>query len=192
MPSPASWERIGLPRLRFCQDRSTTNTTLLLGAADAGAVQRLCETLPRVARRVDPETATRIRELNLKGVYFQKEFERFYPNNDLAAQVLGYVGMDDSGLGGIERKFDDEMHGTPGHVLTAIDAKRHAYGSEESQPMPGENLMLSIDANIQYIAERALDAQMEKMKAAHGTVVAQDPHAGQILALAISPRFNPD
>jgi cell division protein FtsI (penicillin-binding protein 3) len=145
-----------------------------------------------VARKVDAETATRIRELNLKGVYFQKEFKRFYPNNDLAAQVLGYVGTDDSGLGGIEREFDDEMHGTPGHVLTAIDAKRHVYGSEESQPMPGENLVLSIDANIQYIAERALDAQMEKMKAAHGTVVVQDPHSGQILALAISPRFNPN
>ncbi|HEY2038744.1 MAG TPA: penicillin-binding protein 2, partial [Edaphobacter sp.] len=145
-----------------------------------------------VARRVDAETATRVRELNLKGVYFQKEFKRFYPNNDLAAQVLGYVGTDDTGLGGIERKFDDEMHGTPGHVLTAIDAKRHAYGSEESQPMPGENLVLSIDSNIQYIAERALDAQMAKMKAAHGTVVVQDPHTGQILALAISPRFNPN
>ncbi|WP_035347876.1 penicillin-binding protein [Edaphobacter aggregans] len=145
-----------------------------------------------VARKVDVETATRIRELNLKGVYFQKEFKRFYPNNDLAAQVLGYVGTDDTGLGGIEREFDEEMHGTPGHVLTAIDAKRHVYGSEESQPMPGENLVLSIDANIQYIAERALDAQMEKMKAAHGTVVVQDPHTGQILALAIAPRFNPN
>ena len=81
---------------------------------------------------------------------------------------------------------------TPGHMLTAVDAKRHVLGSEESQPMPGENLVLSIDANIQYMAERALDAQMEKMKAAHGTVVVQDPHTGQILALAISPRFNPN
>jgi cell division protein FtsI (penicillin-binding protein 3) len=145
-----------------------------------------------VARRLDAETTTRVRELNLKGVYFQKEFKRFYPNNDLAAQVLGYVGTDDTGLGGLERQFDDEMHGTPGHVLTALDAKRHVLGSEESQPMPGENLVLSIDANIQYIAERALDAQMEKMKAAHGTVVVQDPHTGQILALAIAPRFNPN
>ena len=145
-----------------------------------------------VARRLDAETATRVRELNLKGVYFQKEFKRFYPNNDLAAQVLGYVGTDDTGLGGLEREFDDDMHGTPGHVLTALDAKRHVYGSEESQPMPGENLVLTIDANIQYMAERALDAQMEKMKAAHGTVVVQDPHTGQILALAISPRFNPN
>jgi cell division protein FtsI (penicillin-binding protein 3) len=145
-----------------------------------------------VARRVDADTANRVRELNLKGVYFQKEFKRFYPNNDLAAQVLGYVGTDDTGLGGLEQRFDDDMHGTPGHVLTALDAKRHVLGSEESEPMAGENLVLSIDANIQYMAERALDAQMEKMKAAHGTVVVQDPHTGQILALAISPRFNPN
>jgi cell division protein FtsI (penicillin-binding protein 3) len=133
-----------------------------------------------------------VRELNLKGVYFQKEFKRFYPNNDLAAQVLGYVGTDDAGLGGLEQKFDEEMHGEPGHMLTAVDARRHVLGSEESQPMPGENLVLSIDANIQYMAERALDAQVDKVKALHGTVVVQDPHTGQILALAVSPRFNPN
>jgi cell division protein FtsI (penicillin-binding protein 3) len=145
-----------------------------------------------VARKVDPSIADRLRELNLKGVYFQKEFKRFYPNNDLAAQVLGYVGTDDIGLGGLERQFDEDMHGEPGHMLTALDAKRHVLGSEASQPMPGENLVLSIDANIQYMAERALDAQVEKVKALHGTVVVQDPHTGQVLALAVSPRFNPN
>ncbi len=145
-----------------------------------------------VARRLDPDTATRVRELNLKGVYLQKEFKRFYPNNDLAAQVLGYVGTDDIGLGGLERQFDDDMHGAPGHMVIGVDAKRQALTSEESQPMAGENLVLSIDANIQYMAERALDAQMEKVKALHGTVVVQDPHTGQILALAVSPRFNPN
>jgi len=145
-----------------------------------------------VARRLDPDTATRVRELNLRGVYFQKEFKRFYPNNDLAAQVLGYVGTDDTGLGGLERRFDDDMHGEPGHMLTQLDAKRHVLGSEENQPQPGENLVLTIDANIQYMAEQALDAQMQKVKALHGTVVVQDPHTGQILALAIAPRFNPN
>ncbi len=145
-----------------------------------------------VARRIDAATAARVRELNLKGIYFQKEFKRFYPNNDLAAHVLGYVGTDDLGLGGLEQKFEDEMHGAPGHMLTAVDAKRRVLGSEESQPMPGENLVLSIDANIQYMAERALDAQVDKVKALHGTVVVQDPHTGQILALAVSPRFNPN
>jgi cell division protein FtsI (penicillin-binding protein 3) len=145
-----------------------------------------------VARKLDPDTANRVRELNLKGIYLQKEFKRFYPNGGLAAHVLGYVGTDDNGLGGLERNFDDELHGTPGHVLTAVDAKRHRMGSEETDPMPGENLVLSIDSNIQYMAERALDAQMEKVKAAHGTIVVQDPHTGQILALAVSPRFNPN
>ncbi|HEY5055961.1 MAG TPA: penicillin-binding protein [Acidobacteriaceae bacterium] len=145
-----------------------------------------------VARRVDAATAQRVRELNLKGVGFQKEFKRFYPDGDLAAQVLGYVGTDDNGLGGLEQQFDDEMHGEPGHMLTAVDAKRHVMGSVKSEPMPGEDLVLSIDANIQYMAERALDAQVAKMKALHGTVVVQDPHTGQILALAVSPRFNPN
>ncbi len=145
-----------------------------------------------VARKVDAETANRVREMNLHGVYLQKEFKRFYPNNDLGAQMLGYVGTDDAGLGGLERQFDEDMHGEPGHVLTAVDAKRHALGSVESEPQPGENLVLTIDANIQYMAEQALDAQMDKVKAAHGTVVVQDPHTGQILALAVSPRFNPN
>lgn len=145
-----------------------------------------------VARKLSPEAIQRVRELNLKGVYFQKEFKRFYPNGDLNAQVLGYVGLDDTGLGGLEREFEEDLHGTPGRVLTAVDAKRHALDSEEREPLPGQNLVLSIDANIQYIAERALDKQMEKMKADHGTVVVQDPHTGQILALAISPRYNPN
>ena len=145
-----------------------------------------------VARRVDADTAQRITELNLKGVYLQKEFKRFYPNGDLAAHTLGYVGTDDTGLGGLEREFDDDLHGAPGHVLTAVDARHHVLGSEESQPLPGENLVLSIDSNIQYMAERALDAQVQKVKAAHGTIVVQDPYTGHILALAVSPRFNPN
>ncbi|WP_419806223.1 penicillin-binding transpeptidase domain-containing protein [Terriglobus sp.] len=145
-----------------------------------------------IARKLNPEQVQRIRELNLKGVYLQKEYKRFYPNTDLASQTLGYVGLDDTGLGGLEQEFEDELHGAPGHVLTAVDAKRHALGSEEREPLPGENLVLTLDANIQHMAEQALDRQMEKFKAAHGTVVVQDPHTGQILALAIAPRYNPN
>ncbi len=145
-----------------------------------------------VARKLDPVIAARVRELNLKGVYLTDEDKRFYPNGNLAAHVLGYVGTEDTGLGGLELNFDSELHGTPGHRLTAVDAKHHVMGSDEQQPMAGENLVLSIDANIQYIAERALDAQVAKVKARHGTIVVQDPHTGQILALAVSPRFNPN
>jgi cell division protein FtsI (penicillin-binding protein 3) len=145
-----------------------------------------------VARKLDPAMIARVKALNLKGVYFQKEFKRYYPNTQLAAQVLGYVGTDDTGLGGIERKFDHDLHGVPGRMLTALDARRHVLGSEEREPDPGENLVLTIDENIQFMAERALDAALVRTHALNGTVVVQDPQTGQILALAIRPTFNPN
>jgi cell division protein FtsI (penicillin-binding protein 3) len=145
-----------------------------------------------VARKVDADVAARVRGLNLKGVYFQKEFKRYYPDNDLAAQVLGYVSLDDNGLGGIEHRFDSELHGTAGQMLTAVDAHRNSYGSVEKEPTPGENMVLTLDSKIQFMAEQALDHAMERTKALNGTVVVQDPHTGQILALAIRPTFNPN
>lgn len=145
-----------------------------------------------VARKQPPAVIAKVQALHLKGIYFQKEFKRFYPDQQLAAQMLGYVGMDDNGLAGIEEERDKELHGTPGRMLTAIDARRHVLDSEERDPLPGENLVLTIDANIQFMAEQALDRNMERTDAANGTVVVQDPHTGQILALAIRPTFNPN
>ncbi|MGB9145074.1 MAG: penicillin-binding protein [Acidobacteriaceae bacterium] len=145
-----------------------------------------------VARKQPPAVIARVKALNLKGIYLQSEFKRFYPDQTLAAQVLGYVGMDDDGLAGVEEQEDHELHGTPGRMLTAVDAKRHVLNSEERDPKPGENLVLTIDANIQFMAEQALEHNMERTGAEHGTVVVQDPHTGQILALAIRPTFNPN
>jgi cell division protein FtsI (penicillin-binding protein 3) len=145
-----------------------------------------------VARKQDHELINKVKALNLKGVYVQKEFKRFYPDNQMASEVLGYVGLDDNGLGGLEQNFDDNLHGTPGRMLTALDARRHVLGSEESEPLPGENLVLTLDANIQFMAEQALERNMERTKAINGTIVVQDPHTGQILALAIRPTFNPN
>jgi cell division protein FtsI (penicillin-binding protein 3) len=145
-----------------------------------------------VARKLAPAEVARVKALNLKGVYFQKEFKRFYPNSQLAAQVLGYVGTDDNGLGGMERKFDRDLHGVPGRMLTALDARRHVLDSQERDPDPGQNLVLTIDENIQFMAERALDSALERTHALNGTVVVQDPYTGQILALAVRPTFNPN
>jgi cell division protein FtsI (penicillin-binding protein 3) len=145
-----------------------------------------------IARKLDPAEIARVKALNLKGVYFQKEFKRFYPNSQLAAQVLGYVGTDDNGLGGMERKFDRDLHGVPGRMLTALDARRHVLDSQEREPDPGQNLVLTIDENIQFMAERALDSALQRTHALNGTVVVQDPYTGQILALAIRPTFNPN
>lgn len=145
-----------------------------------------------IARKQDPATIAKVKALNLKGVYTTREFKRFYPNNQIAAQVLGYVGIDDNGLGGLEEKFDEDLHGTPGQMDTNVDAKRHRLASVEREPLPGESLVLTLDENIQYMAERALEHNMQRTHAKSGTVVVQDPHTGQILALAVSPSFNPN
>ncbi|MBZ5596927.1 MAG: PASTA domain-containing protein [Acidobacteriia bacterium] len=145
-----------------------------------------------VARKPDAETADRIRALNLRGIYFQKESKRFYPKRDLAAQVLGYVGMDDEGLSGIEREYDDQLRGKPGRLLISVDARKKWFGSVEKQPEPGENVVLTVDQQIQYIAERELKAAMQQTHAESGTVIVENPHTGEILALANWPTFNPN
>lgn len=145
-----------------------------------------------IARKQSKAVVSQVKALKLKGIYFQKEFKRFYPDNDMLAQVLGYVGIDDNGLGGLEEEFNKELRGEPGRMLTAVDARRHVLGSTERDPMPGENLVLTIDQNIQFMAEQALEENMKRTHALHGTVIVQDPHTGQILAMAMRPTFNPN
>ncbi len=145
-----------------------------------------------VARKADAETAERIKALNLKGIYFQKESKRFYPKRELAAHVLGYVGMDDEGLSGIEREYDDQLRGKPGRMLIQVDARRKNFNRLEKQPDPGQNVVLTIDENIQYIAERELDAAMKETRARAGTVIVANPRTGEVLALANRPTFNPN
>jgi cell division protein FtsI (penicillin-binding protein 3) len=145
-----------------------------------------------LARKPDPEISARIRSLNLRGVSFQKESKRYYPKSELAAQVLGYVGMDDAGLSGIEREYEDQLHGRPGQMLISVDARKQWFGSVEKQPEPGQNIVLTIDEKIQYIAERELETAMQQTHAIAGTVVVENPHTGEILALANRPTFNPN
>src|SRR4051812_9133634 len=143
-----------------------------------------------IARKLDNDTAARIRDLNLKGIYFEKESKRFYPKRELAAQAIGFVGLDDEGLGGLERSLNSPMRGKPGQMLISLDARRHWFGRVEKQPDPGENVVLTIDEKIQYIAERELDAAMQRTHAAAATVIVQNPKTGEILALANRPTFD--
>jgi cell division protein FtsI (penicillin-binding protein 3) len=133
-----------------------------------------------------------VRALNLKGIYFQKESKRFYPKGELAAQVLGYVGLDDDGLGGVEREFQSKLTGKPGKMLITMDNKRRWLGRVEKQPDPGENVVLTIDEKIQYIVERELERAIDETHAEAGTVIVQNPHTGEVLALANWPTFNPN
>jgi cell division protein FtsI (penicillin-binding protein 3) len=145
-----------------------------------------------VARKADDETIERIKSLNLQGIHFQKEPKRFYPARELAAQVLGSVGMEDTGQSGIEHAFDEELSGRPGKMFISVDARRQWFSDIETQPEPGENIVLTIDKNIQYIAEKELDQAIHDTQAIAGTVIVENPHTGEILALANRPTFNPN
>jgi cell division protein FtsI (penicillin-binding protein 3) len=145
-----------------------------------------------VARKADAELIERIRSLNLQGIHFQKEAKRFYPKRELAAQVLGYVGTDDQGLSGLERQFNQQLQGKPGKLMISVDARKRWFASVEKEPEAGNSLVLTIDQNIQYIAERELERGMEETHAIAGTVIVENPHSGEILALTNRPTFNPN
>lgn len=145
-----------------------------------------------VKRKITNQQSARIRDLNLQGIYFQKEMKRFYPDGDLASTVLGYVGMDDNGLGGVEYQYNKQIRGLPGRVLLSTDARHRSFRSTDWRGKAGKNVVLTIDEDIQYIAEKALEQTVQKFHAAGGTVIVQNPHTGDILAMANEPTFNPN
>jgi cell division protein FtsI (penicillin-binding protein 3) len=145
-----------------------------------------------VQRHVSVNAARRIRELDLQGIGLVKENRRFYPNKELAAHLIGYVGIDNQGLHGLEASYDDEVSGRPGKVLFQRDARNRAFSRVERPPTAGVTLELTIDKYIQHIAERELRAAVLEHDGAGGSVVILDPATGEILALANEPTFNPN
>jgi cell division protein FtsI (penicillin-binding protein 3) len=145
-----------------------------------------------VKRKVTPQEANRTRDLNLKGIYFQRETKRFYPKGDLAAHIVGYVGLDDKGLGGLEYGMDSIIQGLPGRVLLGTDARGQSFQSIERPGKPGKSVVLTLDEKIQYVAEKALAEGVEKWKAAGGVAIVQNPNTGEILAVASQPTYDPN
>ncbi len=146
-----------------------------------------------VARKVSPDEERRVRALDIKGIGFFKESRRFYPKRELLAHVLGYVGLDDVGLAGLESAYDLPIRGRAGRVLIQRDARRQALTSYvEREPTPGIALELTIDQYLQNIAERVLQDGVREYGAAGGSIVIMDPASGEILALANAPTFNPN
>jgi cell division protein FtsI (penicillin-binding protein 3) len=145
-----------------------------------------------VRRKAAPDQARRVAALNLQGVGFRKEDRRFYPHKELAAHLLGYVGTDNTGLGGIERAYDRLISGEPGTLLVQVDAHRRIFSRDSRPPTTGSSLELTIDRYVQHVAERELRAGVLSSGAAGGSVVVIDPLTGEILALANYPTFNPN
>ncbi len=153
---------------------------------------REAHTPVRLAKKLSPETVQRIQDMNLRGVFFQKENRRVYPQHELAAHVLGYVDVDEKGNGGIEYSLDKQIRGRPGKMMVMADGRRRWYDRTESAADPGASVVLTIDQTIQYIAEKELERAIEETHANNGTVVVQDPNTGQLLAVAVRPTFDPN
>ncbi|HEX3185611.1 MAG TPA: penicillin-binding protein [Pyrinomonadaceae bacterium] len=145
-----------------------------------------------VARRLEATQAEQVTSLGLPGLHSELEPKRYYPNGQLAAHVLGYVGLDGKGLGGVEQFYNSKISGESGRLFLERDAKGDAYESYEIASKPGQTVVLTIDQAIQYQAEQALNAAIQRSRAKSGTVIVLDPKSGEILALANAPTFDPN
>ena len=145
-----------------------------------------------IARRIAPDQAQMLENMDLAGVHTRKEPKRFYPNGSLAANVLGYVGLDGNGLAGIEQVYNQKIIGEPGKLFIEKDSRGRAYESTEIPGRPGQTVILTIDQSFQYQAEVALTTAIQESRAKAGTAIVLDPHSGEILALANSPTFDPN
>jgi cell division protein FtsI (penicillin-binding protein 3) len=152
-------------------------------------------TFTYLARGVDQAVAASLEAKHLAGIGFLTESRRAYPSGDLASQVLGVVGVDGSGLGGLELWYQKALSGTPGRAVVEADPSgtlipQGTYASE--QPVAGDGLVLTIDSQIEYEAQNALAAAVHANQAKGGTVIVIDPSTGEILAMTTYPSFDPN
>ncbi|NVN90889.1 MAG: transpeptidase family protein [Desulfuromonadales bacterium] len=148
-----------------------------------------------LARRIPPEKAVRVRNLKLRGIGFAPETKRFYPNSEVAAHVIGFTGLDPAGLDGVELKYDSVILGNTGYLVTERDALGRDIAPKAElvkSSSPGKNIVLTLDKNIQYIAERELSKAVIASGAKNGMVLVMEPDTGKVLAMANYPTFNPN
>jgi cell division protein FtsI (penicillin-binding protein 3) len=146
-----------------------------------------------VERKVSPAMAKYIKELKIPGIHLRKESKRFYPSGEISAHVVGFTNVDDSGIEGIERVYDQLLTGTDGNKKYRKDAKGRKIEilSEQESTQP-KDIVLSIDQRIQAIAYKELKGAVKAFKATSGSVVVTNVHTGEVLALVNSPSYNPN
>lgn len=147
-----------------------------------------------VARKVTPEKAKEIRKLNLKGIYFESDSKRYYPNWHLAAQVIGFIGNEDSGLEGLEFKYNNILEGQSIKVKIKRDGAGRILNFDKKKRMAlsGNSLVLTIDKKIQYFSEQTLEKTVEEYDAKSGMALVMRPRTGELLSIAHYPEFNPN
>jgi cell division protein FtsI (penicillin-binding protein 3) len=146
-------------------------------------------------RRITPDLVQKIRALDIEGIGFVKESKRFYPNAEMAGHVIGFTGLDPEGLEGIELKYDATILGNTGYLVTERDALGRDIamkGAVVKSASRGHSVTLTLDKNIQYLAEKELAAAVESSRAKGGMALVMEPQTGRVLAMANYPLFNPN
>src|SRR5262245_58488405 len=180
------------------RERAAGALSPLLGFHQSELLKRLTgdSSFLWLKRKLDPETSRAVSEVvaknSLRGVAIQKESQRFYPNNSLAASVIGYVDSYDNGLAGVEQKYDDLLSGKAGEIAFDRDASGRPYNRNETPAISGAQVILTIDAVLQHKVEVLLDEAVRMTRAKGGGAIVMDPKTGEILALANVPTFNPN
>ena len=179
-------------------DKISSQLSSVLGTEKKSLLKRLSKSRDFcwVARKISPSQASDVKTLNIDGIYLIKEPKRFYPNRELAGQLLGFAGLDSTGLEGLELKYDSYLKGSPKKILLGKDAKGKKIYTGEN-PTAGKenknyNLILTIDSRIQYLAESQLKNAIGKTGAKGGIAIVMNPKTGEILAMANMPGFNPN
>lgn len=152
------------------------------------------KTFTFIKRQVPPETAARIAALKLPGVHQEREFRRFYPTGDMTAHIVGFTGVDDKGLEGVELAFQQNLLGRPGSRSVIRDRRGNIIEDVGAlkAPQDGQDIRLALDSKLQYLAYSQLKAAIEEHKAKAGGIVVIDARNGEILALANWPTYNPN
>jgi cell division protein FtsI (penicillin-binding protein 3) len=148
-----------------------------------------------IKRKISDDEFNSLTKLSLKGIYTKHEYQRFYPNKKLCSHILGFTSIDENGLEGIELSFDKVLAGKAGYKLIARDALQRQIITPDTEiqfPRHGDNVMLTIDTNIQRFAEEELKIAFEKWKPASITAIVMDPMNGEILAMANCPDYDPN
>ena len=148
-----------------------------------------------IKRQASPKETAAVKALKLDGIEFVPERNRFYPNKTLASQALGFTGLDGYGLEGIEFSYDKYLRGSDGKQKVFRDALGEVFNKEqkkEGRSVAGHNIILTIDGNVQYIAESALAEAVKEYSARSAMAIVMEPQTGAILALAHVPFFNPN
>ena len=194
-PVESLWAEPGV----FCAAGDSWKSMPDILELDPGDLKAACERrkgadFMYVKRRIPPAVAKEVMALNIPGLERQREYRRYYPNGPVGAHLVGFTDVDDTGQEGLESRFDRHLAGVPGRKRVLKDVAGHFVESVESiqQVRHGENLRISVDQRVQFLAAAYLEKAVKKHKASGGSVVVLSVPSGEILAMVTSPQFNPN